>query len=172
MTKLLKVSTVLLLGGVLMLSACGNKKTDEPRPDSVIATVPTEAPTSTPTPIPAVEESYEESMPEDNGDDMDSEVNDGWVQDDGDDIRSEEGYDEEPEIGIVEDTEDTDQGAEGNQAVALEIADVYSEPGGDPDTIIGSIDANERVTVQGNVDGWFVISYNGTRAYVNSELFG
>ena len=29
----------------------------------------------------------------------------------------------------------------------------------------------ERVTIQGNVDGWFVINYNGRRAYVNSELF-
>ena len=99
---------------------------------------------------------------------------DDWVQDDGDDSgrrrsdRDEENY----EVGIVEDNESTDQGAEGNKATALEIADVYSEPGGDPDTIIGTIDADERVTIQGNVDGWFVINYNGQRAYVDSELFG
>ena len=56
--------------------------------------------------------------------------------------------------------------------VTVRHAEMLNEPGGDPDTIIGTIDANERVTIQGNEDGWFVINYNGTRAYVNSELFG
>ena len=179
MTKLFKTGTVILLSGILLLSACGAKDANQPKPDSVIASVPTATPalTPTPTPIPAVLESDPDSIPEwvlnGDPDDDDEDESDDWVQDDGDDVE----YDDQSEnveyyeVGIVEDDEYTDQGAEGNKAVALEIADVYSEPGGDPNTIIGTIDADERVTIQGNVDGWFVINYNGRRAYVNSELF-
>ena len=178
MTRLLKTGTVILLGGILFLSACGARDANQPKPDSVIAAVPTATPALTPTPIPAVLESDPESIAEwvlsGDTDLNENEESDDWVQDDGDDVE----YDDQSEnveyyeVGIVEDDEYTDQGAEGNKAVALEIADVYSEPGGDPNTIIGTIDADERVTIQGNVDGWFVINYNGQRAYVNSELFG
>ena len=177
MTRLLKTGTVILLGGILFLSACGARDANQPKPDSVIAAVPTATPALTPTPIPAVLESDPESIAEwvlsGDTDLNENEESDDWVQDDGDAVEDE--YQSENtyyyEVGIVEDNEDTDQGGEGNQATALEIADVYSEPGGDPDTIIGTIDADERVTIQGNVDGWFVINYNGRRAYVNSELF-
>lgn len=182
MTKLLKTGNVLLLGGILLLSACGARDANQPKPDSVIASVPTATPalTPTPTPIPAILDSDPDSIAEwvlnGDPDEDDAEEDDDWVQDDGDAEEDEytDQYEnaESYEVGIVEDDEYTDQGAEGNQATALEIADVYSEPGGDPDTIIGTIDANERVTIQGNEDGWFVINYNGTRAYVNSELFG
>lgn len=178
MTILLKTGTVILLGGILFLSACGAKDANQPKPDSVIAAVPTATPALTPTPIPAVLESDPESIAEwllsGDTDLNENEESDDWVQDDGDAVEDEDQteYTEYYEVGIVEDNEDTDQGGEGNQATALEIADVYSEPGGDPDTIIGTIDADERVTIQGNVDGWFVINYNGQRAYVNSELFG
>ena len=172
MTKLLKTGNVLLLGGILLLSACGARDANQPKPDSVIASVPTATPALTPTPTPIPAEWVLNGDP----DEDDAEEDDDWVQDDGD--AEEDDYTDQYEnaesydVGIVEDDEYTDQGAEGNQATALEIADVYSEPGGDPDTIIGTIDANERVTIQGNEDGWFVINYNGTRAYVNSELFG
>jgi hypothetical protein len=177
MTRLLKTGTVILLGGILFLSACGAKDANQPKPDSVIAAVPTATPALTPTPIPAVLESDPESIAEwvlsGDTDLNENEESDDWVQDDGDAVEDEDQTEntEYYEVGIVEDNEDTDQGGEGNQATALEIADVYSEPGGDPDTIIGTIDADERVTIQGNVDGWFVINYNGQRAYVNSELF-
>ena len=173
--KLLKVGAACLLAGALVLGGCSSDKSNEPLPDSVIASVPTATPTFTPTPTPikpieeSVVESYEESMPPDNGDDMDVEVNDGWMINDGD--ADDDTPDEPYDLSIVEDDEYTDQGAEGNTAVAIEIVDVYSEPGGDPNTIIGTIDANERVTVQGNVDGWFVINFEGTRAYVNGDLF-
>lgn len=176
MTKLLKTGAIILLGGTLLLGACGSKNTNEPLPDSVIAQVPTETPaiTATPTPIEAIEESVvesqEESMPEDIGEDMDSAPNDDWVMDDGDAVEETEDT-ETYETEVVVDDENTDQGGEGNKATALEIADVYSEPGGDPNTIIGTIDANERVTIQGNVDGWFVIDFDGTRAYVSADLF-
>ena len=178
MTKLLKTGTVILLGGVLLLGACGAKDSNQPRPDSVIAAVPTATPalTPTPTPIPAVLESDSDSIAEwvlDGDDDEEVvEEDDSWIQDDGDAVEDEDQTEENYEVNIIEDDESTDQGAEGNKATALEIADVYSEPGGDPDTIIGTIDADERVTIQGNVDGWFVINYNGQRAYVDSELFG
>jgi hypothetical protein len=177
MTRLHKTGTVILLGGILFLSACGAKDANQPKPDSVIAAVPTATPALTPTPIPAVLESDPESIAEwvlsGDTDLNENEESDDWVQDDGDAVEDEDQTEntEYYEVGIVEDNEDTDQGGEGNQATALEIADVYSEPGGDPDTIIGTIDADERVTIQGNVDGWFVINYNGRRAYVNSELF-
>ena len=177
MTRLLKTGTVILLGGILFLSACGARNANQPKPDSVIAAVPTATPALTPTPIPAVLESDPESIAEwvlsGDTDLNENEESNDWVQDDGDAVEDEEQTEntEYYEVGIVEDNEDTDQGGEGNQATALEIADVYSEPGGDPDTIIGTIDADERVTIQGNVDGWFVIKYNGQRAYVNSELF-
>ena len=177
MTRLLKTGTVILLGGILFLSACGARAANQPQPDSVIAAVPTATPALTPTPIPAVLESDPESIAEwvlsGDTDLNENEESDDWVQDDGDAVEDEDQTEntEYYEVGIVEDNEDTDQGGEGNQATALEIADVYSEPGGDPDTIIGTIDADERVTIQGNVDGWFVINYNGRRAYVNSELF-
>ncbi|MBR3171237.1 MAG: SH3 domain-containing protein [Lachnospiraceae bacterium] len=177
MTRLLKTGTVILLGGILFLSACGARNANQPKPDSVIAAVPTATPALTPTPIPAVLESDPESIAEwvlsGDTDLNENEESDDWVQDDGDAVEDEDQTEntEYYEVGIVEDNEDTDQGGEGNQATALEIADVYSEPGGDPDTIIGTIDADERVTIQGNVDGWFVINYNGQRAYVNSELF-
>jgi hypothetical protein len=177
MTRLLKTGTVILLGGILFLSACGARDANQPKPDSVIAAVPTATPALTPTPIPAVLESDPESIAEwvlsGDTDLNENEESDDWVQDDGDAVEDEDQTEntEYYEVGIVEDNEDTDQGGEGNQATALEIADVYSEPGGDPDTIIGTIDADERVTIQGNVDGWFVINYNGQRAYVNSELF-
>jgi hypothetical protein len=177
MNRLLKTGTVILLGGILFLSACGARNANQPKPDSVIAAVPTATPALTPTPIPAVLESDPESIAEwvlsGNTDLNENEESDDWVQDDGDAVEDEDQTEntEYYEVGIVEDNEDTDQGGEGNQATALEIADVYSEPGGDPDTIIGTIDADERVTIQGNVDGWFVINYNGRRAYVNSELF-
>jgi hypothetical protein len=177
MTRLLKTGTVILLGGILFLSACGARDANQPKPDSVIAAVPTATPALTPTPIPAVLESDPESIAEwvlsGDTDLNENEESDDWVQDDGDAVEDEDQTEntEYYEVGIVEDNEDTDQGGEGNQATALEIADVYSEPGGDPDTIIGTIDADERVTIQGNVDGWFVINYNGRRAYVNSELF-
>ena len=177
MTRLLKTGTVILLGGILFLSACGARNANQPKPDSVIAAVPTATPALTPTPIPAVLESDPESIAEwvlsGDTDLNENEESDDWVQDDGDAVDDEDQTEntEYYEVGIVEDNEDTDQGGEGNQATALEIADVYSEPGGDPDTIIGTIDADERVTIQGNVDGWFVINYNGQRAYVNSELF-
>jgi len=177
MTRLLKTGTVILLGGILFLSACGARDANQPKPDSVIAAVPTATPALTPTPIPAVLESDPESIAEwvlsSDTDLNENEESDDWVQDDGDAVEDEDQTEntEYYEVGIVEDNEDTDQGGEGNQATALEIADVYSEPGGDPDTIIGTIDADERVTIQGNVDGWFVINYNGQRAYVNSELF-
>ena len=179
MTKMLKTGTVILFSGILLLSACGAKDANQPKPDSVIAAVPTATPalTPTPTPIPATLESSADSIPEWalNGDADEDETgeSDDWVQDDGDAVEDEYPTEEEYyDVNIVEDDENTDQGAEGNKATALEIADVYSEPGGDPDTIIGTIDADERVTIQGNVDGWFVINYNGQRAYVNSELFG
>ena len=182
MTKLFKTGTVILLSGILLLSACGAKDANQPKPDSVIASVPTATPalTPTPTPIPAVLESDPDSIPEwvlnGDPDDEEEDESDDWVQDDGDAAEEEEEDQTDDteyyEVGIVEDNEYTDQGAEGNTAVALEIADVYSEPGGDPNTIIGTIDADERVTIQGNVDGWFVINYNGQRAYVDSELFG
>ena len=178
MTRLLKTGTVILLGGILFLSACGARDANQPKPDSVIAAVPTATPALTPTPIPAVLESDPESIADwvlsGDTDLNENEESDDWVQDDGDAVEDEDQTEntEYYEVGIVEDNEDTDQGGEGNQATALEIADVYSEPGGDPDTIIGTIDADERVTIQGNVDGWFVINYNGQRAYVNSELFG
>ena len=176
MKKMLKTGTVILLGGILLLSACGAKDANQPRPDSVIAAVPTATPALTPTPIPAVLESDSDSIAEwvlnGDADEEDSERDDDWVQDDGDAVEDEDQTEEYHEVNIVEDDENTDQGAEGNKATALEIADVYSEPGGDPDTIIGTIDADERVTIQGNVDGWFVINYNGQRAYVDSELFG
>ena len=177
MTRLLKTGTVILLGGILFLSACGARNANQPKPDSVIAAVPTATPALTPTPIPAVLESDPESIAEwvlsGDTDLNENEESNDWVQDDGDAVEDEDQTEntEYYEVGIVEDNEDTDQGGEGNQATALEIADVYSEPGGDPDTIIGTIDADERVTIQGNVDGWFVINYNGQRAYVNSELF-
>ena len=177
MTRLLKTGTVILLGGILFLSACGARDANQPKPDSVIAAVPTATPALTPTPIPAVLESDPESIAEwvlsGDTDLNENEESDDWVQDDGDAVEDEDQTEntEYYEVGIVEDNEDTDQGGEGNQATALEIADVYSEPGGDPNTIIGTIDADERVTIQGNVDGWFVINYNGQRAYVNSELF-
>ena len=177
MTRLLKTGTVILLGGILFLSACGARDANQPKPDSVIAAVPTATPALTPTPIPAVLESDPESIAEwvlsGDTDLNENEESDDWVQDDGDAVEDEDQTEntEYYEVGIVEDNEDTDQGGEGNQATALEIADVYSEPGGDPDTIIGTIDADGRVTIQGNVDGWFVINYNGRRAYVNSELF-
>ena len=177
MTRLLKTGTVILLGGILFLSACGARDANQPKPDSVIAAVPTATPALTPTPIPAVLESDPESIAEwvlsGDTDLNENEESDDWVQDDGDAVEDEDQTEntEYYEVGIVEDNEDTDQGGEGNQATALEIADVYSEPGGDPNTIIGTIDADERVTIQGNVDGWFVINYNGRRAYVNSELF-
>ena len=177
MTRLLKTGTVILLGGILFLSACGARDANQPKPDSVIAAVPTATPALTPTPIPAVLESDPESIAEwvlsGDTDLNENEESDDWVQDDGDAVEDEDQTEntEYYEVGIVEDNEDTDQGGGGNQATALEIADVYSEPGGDPDTIIGTIDADERVTIQGNVDGWFVINYNGQRAYVNSELF-
>ena len=177
MTRLLKTGTVILLGGILFLGACGARDANQPKPDSVIAAVPTATPALTPTPIPAVLESDPESIAEwvlsGDTDLNENEESDDWVQDDGDAVEDEDQTEntEYYEVGIVEDNEDTDQGGEGNQATALEIADVYSEPGGDPDTIIGTIDADERVTIQGNVDGWFVINYNGRRAYVNSELF-
>ena len=177
MTRLLKTGTVILLGGILFLSACGARNANQPKPDSVIAAVPTATPALTPTPIPAVLESDPESIADwvlsGDTDLNENEESDDWVQDDGDAVEDEDQTEntEYYEVGIVEDNEDTDQGGEGNQATALEIADVYSEPGGDPDTIIGTIDADERVTIQGNVDGWFVINYNGQRAYVNSELF-
>ena len=177
MTRLLKTGTVILLGGILFLSACGARDANQPKPDSVIAAVPTATPALTPTPLPAVLESDPESIAEwvlsGDTDLNENEESDDWVQDDGDAVEDEDQTEntEYYEVGIVEDNEDTDQGGEGNQATALEIADVYSEPGGDPDTIIGTIDADERVTIQGNVDGWFVINYNGRRAYVNSELF-
>jgi hypothetical protein len=177
MTRLLKTGTVILLGGILFLSACGARDANQPKPDSVIAAVPTATPALTPTPIPAVLESDPESIAEwvlsGDTDLNENEESDDWVQDDGDAVEDEDQTEntEYYEVGIVEDNEDTDQGGEGNQATALEIADVCSEPGGDPDTIIGTIDADERVTIQGNVDGWFVINYNGQRAYVNSELF-
>jgi hypothetical protein len=177
MNRLLKTGTVILLGGILFLSACGARNANQPKPDSVIAAVPTATPALTPTPIPAVLESDPESIAEwvlsGDTDLNENEESDDWVQDDGDAVEDEDQTEntEYYEVGIVEDNEDTDQGGEGNQATALEIADVYSEPGGDPDTIIGTIDADERVTIQGNVDGWFVINYNGQRAYVNSELF-
>ena len=180
MTKLLNTGTVILLGGVLLLCACGSKDANQPKPDSVIAAVPTATPalTPTPTPIPAILESDPDSIAAWvlNGDDEedDYEESDSWVQDDGNAEEDEDQPQEEEyiEVGIVEDDENTDQGAEGNKATALEIADVYSKPGGDPDTIIGTIDANERITIQGNEDGWFVINYNGQIAYVDSELFG
>ncbi len=177
MNRLLKTGTVILLGGILFLSACGARNANQPKPDSVIAAVPTATPALTPTPIPAVLESDPESIAEwvlsGDTDLNENEESNDWVQDDGDAVEDEDQTEntEYYEVGIVEDNEDTDQGGEGNQATALEIADVYSEPGGDPDTIIGTIDADERVTIQGNVDGWFVINYNGQRAYVNSELF-
>ena len=149
MTKLFKTGTVILLSGILLLSACGAKDANQPKPDSVIASVPTATPalTPTPTPIPAVLESDPDSIPEWvlNGDPDDEEdESDDWVQDDGDAVDFEDQTDsvEYYEVGIVEDDENTDQGAEGNTAVALEIADVYSEPGGDTDTIIGTIDAD------------------------------
>jgi hypothetical protein len=182
MTKLFKTGTVILLSGILLLSACGAEDANQPKPDSVIASVPTATPalTPTPTPIPAVLESDPDSIPEwvlnGDPDDEEEDESDDWVQDDGDAAEEEEEDQTDDteyyEVGIVEDDENTDQGAEGNTAVALEIADVYSEPGGDPNTIIGTLDADERVTIQGNVDGWFVINYNGQRAYVDSELFG
>ena len=178
MTRLLKTGTVILLGGILFLSACGSRDANQPKPDSVIAAVPTATPALTPTPIPAVLESDPESIAEwvlsGDTDLNENEESDDWVQDDGDAVEDEDQTEntEYYEVGIVEDNEDTDQGGEGNQATALEIADVYSKPGGDPDTIIGTIDANERITIQGNEDGWFVINYNGQIAYVNSELFG
>lgn len=172
MTKLLKTGTVILLGGVLLLNACGSKDANQPKPDSVIASVPTATPALTPTPIPAVPtDSIAEWVLNGDTDEDETEESDDWVQDDGDAVEYEEPADDYQDVGIIEDDEYTDQGAEGNQATALEIADVYSEPGGDPNTIIGTIDADERVTIQGNVDGWFVINYKGTRAYVNSELF-
>lgn len=180
MTKMFKTGTVILLGGILFLSACGAKDANSPKPDSVIAAVPTATPalTPTPTPIPATPESDPDSIPEwalgGDIDEDDTEESNDWVQDDGDAQEYDDQTDsvEYYDVDIVEDDENTDQGGEGNKAVALEIADVYSEPGGDPNTIIGTIDADERVTIQGNVDGWFVINYNGQRAYVNSELFG
>ena len=180
MTKLFRTGTVILFGGILLLCACGSRDANQPKPDSVIASVPTATPalTPTPTPIPAILESDPDSIAEwvlnGDPDEDDLEESDDWVQDDGDAEKDEDqsGNVEYYDVGVVEDDEDTDQGAEGNTAIALEIADVYSEPGGDSDTIIGTIDTDERVTILGNEDGWFVINYNGQRAYVDSELFG
>ena len=126
MTKLFKTGTVILLSGILLLSACGAKDANQPKPDSVIASVPTATPalTPTPTPIPAVLESDPDSIPEwvlnSDPDDDDEDESDDWVQDDGDDVE----YDDQSEnveyyeVGIVEDDEYTDQGAESTASPA------------------------------------------------------